>query len=74
MRYIQQEPLIEMPIMILWRRRQEYGDTVIGNLLITLAQIALTFAVVLRLILRDFHFPNIGALSRSFLVVLMRGD
>jgi hypothetical protein len=48
MRYnIQQGHLIEMPIMILWRRRQEYSDTVIGNLLITLAQIALTFAVVL---------------------------
>ena len=39
--------LVVVPIMTLWRRRQEYSDTMIGNVFITLAQIALTFAVVL---------------------------
>jgi hypothetical protein len=32
--------------MILWRQPQEYSDAMIGNFVITLAQIALTFAAV----------------------------
>lgn len=39
-------PLIEEPIMSLWRHRQEYSDAIIGNFFITLAQITLTFAAV----------------------------
>jgi hypothetical protein len=34
-------------IMSLWRRRQDYSNAMIRDLFITLAQIALTFAVVL---------------------------
>jgi hypothetical protein len=41
-----QDPLIERPIMSLWRRRQDYSDAMIGNIFITLAQIALTCAIV----------------------------
>jgi len=40
-------PLIEVPIMSLWRRRQDYSNAMIGGIVITLAQIGLTFAVVL---------------------------
>jgi hypothetical protein len=38
--------VVEVPIMSLWRGRQEHRY-VIGNVFITLAQVALTFAVVL---------------------------
>jgi hypothetical protein len=41
------EHLIVMPIVSLWCRRQEHSDAMIANFFITLAQIALTFAVVL---------------------------
>jgi hypothetical protein len=40
-------PLIEEPIMSLWRRRQDYSDAMIRDFFITLAQIALTFGAVL---------------------------
>ena len=33
--------------MSLWRRRQEYSDTLIGDIFITLAPIAATFAMIL---------------------------
>jgi len=39
-------PLIEVLIMSLWRRRQEYSAAMIGNFFITLTQIALMFAAV----------------------------
>jgi hypothetical protein len=32
--------------MSLWRHRQKYSNAMIGNFVITLAQIALTFAAV----------------------------
>jgi hypothetical protein len=39
--------LIVVPIVSLWSRRQEHSDAMIGNVIITLAQISLTFAVLL---------------------------
>jgi hypothetical protein len=33
--------------MSLWRRRQDYSDAMIGNFIITLAQIGLMFAAAL---------------------------
>jgi hypothetical protein len=39
--------LIVAPIVSLWCRRQEHSDAMIGTFFITLAQIALTFAMVL---------------------------
>ena len=44
---MQNVPLIEVPSMSLWRRRQDYSNAMIGGIVITLAQIGLTLAVVL---------------------------
>ena len=44
---MQNVPLVEVPIMSLWRRRQDYNNAMIGGIVITLAQIGLTFAAVL---------------------------
>ena len=57
--------------MSLWRHRQEYSAAMIGNFVITLAQIALVFAAVL-LFLHHHHFFEIGALSQPFLALLTR--
>jgi hypothetical protein len=40
-------PLIEVPIMSLWRHHQEYSDTAIRDIFLALTQIALVFAAVL---------------------------
>ena len=64
-------PLIEVPIMSLWRRRQKYSAAMIGNFVITLAQVCLIFAAVL-LFLRHHHFFDIEALSQPFLALLTR--
>jgi hypothetical protein len=40
-------PLIEVPLMNLWRRRQDYMDTVIRDALLLLAPIAATCAMIL---------------------------
>jgi hypothetical protein len=47
-------PLIEVAIMSLWRRRQDYSAAMIGSFFITLAQIGLIFAAVLMCIKRFF--------------------
>jgi len=44
---MQNVPLVEVSIMSLWRRRQDYNNAMVGGIVITLAQIGLTFAAVL---------------------------
>jgi len=40
-------PLIEVPIMRFWRRRQDYSDTLKRDALALLVPIAATFAMIL---------------------------